>query len=122
MNYIGYQKKNTPIATQSPTLRDLEWAAGFCEGEACFGWNGSTERVALAQADNLDVLEKMQKLFGGTLTNKLIPNKNLPNARPQKVWSVTGSRARGFMMTIYYLMGNRRKEQIKKALRQGSND
>jgi len=32
-NRLGWERKTTPKATRKPTARNLEWAAGFYEGE-----------------------------------------------------------------------------------------
>jgi hypothetical protein len=114
MPNIGYARKTTPISVISPSLHDIIWAAGFCEGEACFNIaNGKSEQVSIPQNGSRDVLERMKSLFGGKISTR----KNLsPSGKVQDIWYICGSRARGFMMTIYTFMGTRRKEQIRKAL------
>lgn len=102
-------------ATKSPTSRDLEWAAGFLEGEGSFLYNHNrktlsngrkkdtgTQEVSATQVHTSEPLNKLQALFGGTVRGE--------------DWRVTGPRARGVMMTLYPLVSSRRKEQIRRAL------
>lgn len=110
--YLHSERESTPKATQSPEVRDIAWAAGFCEGEGTF----QNSTVALPQTNNLDCLIKLQRLFGGSITDRTFPNGGFTNSKPQKLWKICGSRARGFMMTIYPFMGTRRQGQIRKAL------
>lgn len=106
LHMTGYERKNTKKSIQSPTIKDVAWAAGFCEGEASFQYGTSgTSRVSLPQV-NIEPLNKMLNLFGGAIYK-----------RPTiSVWHISGARARGFMMTIYSFMSDKRKKQIKSAL------
>lgn len=114
---LGYERSSTKKAVKSPTIADLYWAAGFCEGEATFCYAKYSQSAKIPQTDNLDSLKKMLDLFGGSISKKRAVSKSgFVNSRPQRVWQICGSRARGFMMTIYSLMSKRRKKQIRKAL------
>lgn len=117
-NCLGLESKNTKKAIKFPTLRDIEWAAGFCEGEACFTKAGRTQAVLLPQTRSREPLQKMLDLFGGTI-RKVKSQKNRKfgiKGKASELWSIHGSRARGFMMTVYTLMSPRRQKQIRKAL------
>lgn len=111
------QKRSTPKATRSPTIRDLEWAAGFLEGEGCFrvGYTHShqsrSETVTVTQV-NIVPLLKLQEIFGGTVYDR----GSQPKRRHQYGWYVTGARARGVMMTLYVLFTPVRRRQIRVAL------
>lgn len=109
---IGIEWKSTNKAVCSPAINCLYWAAGFIEGEGSFhkthSQKGSKSEVIEVSQVEKQPLDKLQSIFGGNI-----------RAHPQKgcfVWSVCGSRARGIMMTLYSLMSEKRKRQIKEAL------
>jgi len=103
-----------PKSTKSPTLRDLEWAAGFLEGEGSFSHQlGHSEAIYCRQV-NPEPIHKLQDLFGGVIAQRL-PGDRF-GKQVQLEWHITGARARGVMMTLYPLLSKRRKEQVKKAL------
>lgn len=101
-------------AAVSPTLRDLAWAAGFLEGEGTFLKAGRTHTVAVHQV-NIEPLERLQQLFGGSIS---LLRKKLKNPKHNDIyyWQTFGARARGVMMTLYSLLSQKRKAQIRKAL------
>lgn len=109
MGRLGTEHPNTVKALVSPTIRDLEWAAGFLEGEGCFRHNGGSQTVTAPQKD-IETLVRLQSLFGGKLG--LVRTRGFLS----HTWTVSGSRARGVMMTLYGLLSNRRKAQIRRAL------
>jgi hypothetical protein len=102
---LGSEKSTTNKATRSPTIRDLAWAAGFIEGEGSFP---STGNIFVSQV-NPDPLVRLLEMFGGTV--RRINNQAIWR------WVVSGSRARGIMLTLYPLMSDERKRQIKKAIK-----
>lgn len=113
----SFERRATPTATKSPTSCELHWAAGFLEGEGyCSGWSGSTYYGA-GQVQR-EPLERLQSIFGGSLT--LEPERQQhPNgirSKPMYRWRVAGARARGVMMTLYSLFSPRRKSQIRRTL------
>ena len=94
-------------AIQSPMAQDIAWAAGIYEGEgAC------SKKQALAIVAQKDpwLLYKMQRLFGGSIAPRKKAQFRIYN------WCVTGSRARGFLMTIYRFLSPRRKAQVNISL------
>lgn len=103
-----------PKACISPTSRDLEWAAGFMEGEGCFTCvrPGGNARANAAQV-NKEPVQRLQNMFGGSLT--LYAPRNSKHSEIWR-WQVCGARARGVMMTLYSLLSVRRKQQIRRAL------
>lgn len=113
---------NTKKAIKSPTLLDIAWAAGFCEGEASFGFYGpkerGSERVSIAQV-NKEPLQKMLDLFGGNISFSSRQKDRDLGIKNNDIfqWYLNGARARGFMMTVYSFMSLKRRNQIKKALR-----
>ena len=113
---LGYVKPGTE-ATVRPTTHDITWAAGLFEGEGTVGRNHSGQHgcafVKVAQKDRW-VCDQLRALFGGSIG----VNSSYPNV-VMNVWQISGSRARGFMMTIYGRLSPRRKEQVRRALNAG---
>jgi len=99
-------------ARRSPSARDLEWAAGFLEGEGSFQHVHRSEVVSAGQVAK-EPLTKLQDIFGGTLS---WIERQQPHHNDQWRWKVSGARARGIMMTLYALLSSRRQEQIREAL------
>ena len=103
------------MAHTTPTIKQLYWAAGFLEGEACFYTNRSghrCERIQVAQVD-YEPVDTLHALFGGSLKPK---KGRWEKQSDHWEWSVSGARARGIMMTIYQLMSTRRREKIRACL------
>jgi hypothetical protein len=94
-------------ATEHPGSLDIAWAAGIYEGEGWVQLNNTT-RAAVGQKD-VWLLERLKALFGGSIYSA-------GNGR-EHVWAISGSRARGFLFTIYCFLSPRRREQVRKALR-----
>jgi hypothetical protein len=95
------------------TTRDIDWLAGFLEGEGCFHSTDFDTRIIVCSTDR-DVLERASMLLGSSVT---IRKKPMDLERKQ-VYTTTacGSKASGWMMTLYSLMGERRKAKIKEIL------
>ena len=95
------------------STRDLEWAAGFLEGEGSFLASKSGLSVRAPQV-NPEPLLRLKRLYGGSVYHYDYRR----NARQSTVyiWTVTASTAAGLMMTLFSLMSDKRKEQIKRAL------
>lgn len=93
------------------------WAAGFLEGEGHFRRNFSSrdhygsEYVAAAQV-NIEPLQKLQELFGGSICTKKRGKWGLGDIYE---WQVCGERARVLMKAVAAHMFLRRSEQIRKA-------
>jgi len=109
-----FTRKSTPVATVSPTIKDIYWAAGYLEGEACFFWHKRThsQQITVASTDE-GPIARLQELFGGSIVYKV---KKTPNHKPQWHWNAHGQRARGIMMTLYPLLSIRRQEKIQECL------
>lgn len=99
------------------TIRQLEWASGFLEGEGCFRrYNNRTGYEVTARQNDGEVLDKLQNLFGGHRSTIDTRSNKLSKRPTIECWSVTGPKARGVMMTLFSLMSRHRKDQIKRAL------
>lgn len=101
-----------------PTNEELNWAAGFLEGEGCFqAHHGSTATTA-TQTETREPLDKLLKLFGGSIiliTPKAMRTKG-SKVRNYWRWSVYGAPAVITMIHLYPFMSVRRQEQIALAL------
>ena len=96
---------------------DLAWAAGFLEGEGSFMlWQGRP-RLKVSQVDR-EPLERLKRLFDGTICEDGGPRRKQDNPRRQTMWywSLTGERARAVMLAVQPFMSDRRKAQIAHAL------
>lgn len=92
-------------------IKELHWAAGFLEGEGSFCSHAKRAYVhskVNAVQKEMEPLERLQRLFGGTITKG--PKSSV------YIWSANGSLARGVAMTVFSLMSSRRKNQIKQML------
>lgn len=99
------------------TLRNIEWLAGFLEGEGSFQAGGSvrTTPVVTAMQVQREPLERVQAILGGKISMWLRKKKN-PNHNDASRWGLYGGNAAGVMMMLYPLMSPKRKEQITKAI------
>ena len=97
--------------------KDIAWLAGFLEGEGSFLVRSDrkphTPRIAFGTTDQ-DVGKKAAKLLGVKLNGPYIKHQD---RKPVYEVSVTGFHAASWMMTLYVLMGKRRKAAIKAALK-----
>ncbi|SRR5712691_1231394 len=96
-------------------MKDVYWLAGLVEGEGCFYLHKRTKMpcIILGMTDR-DVIERAAQIFGAQVYC-------MPVKRPaprKTIWRINfaGTLAAEWMMTLYSLMGTRRKEQIHKAL------
>ena len=123
----GWIHPNTPMPTKRSTTPDLYWAAGFLDGEGSFGLTGGStasrgERVTASQGSR-ELLDRLSALFGGRVFSQVFANKSFIGTKYESLttkpiwrWEVTGQLARGVMMTLYTLMSQHRRSQIKDAL------
>ena len=98
--------------TESPSVKDIAWAAGVFEGEGtCRDQMGNgSPQLSVAQKDAW-LTARLRALFGGS-------NKQYVGSNGYVYWKwwLTGPRARGFLMTIYVMCSPRRQLQIRQAL------
>lgn len=97
------------------TTRDLDWAAGFLEGEGTFYTGEARKNSAVVAAGQVhpESLDRLSRLFGG---NVLIKSGARYGRKTIWSWSVSGARAVGIMMTLYVMMPEWRRQQIRAAL------
>lgn len=92
----------------------IAWLAGLLEGEGCFhaASNGGPA-VRLCMTDR-DVVERARALLGVRGVVSVRPGTERTKAA--YTISLTGSRAAGWMMTLYSLLGSRRRGRINSLL------
>lgn len=106
-------------ATEHPTLLDIAWAAGIYEGEGSVVTSakrkGRHAGIMVGQKDAW-LGQRLRALFGGSIIvqTRCTGGRTVPIT--MYYWSISGARARGFMMTIYKFLSPRRQERIKEAL------
>ena len=88
---------------------DIHWAAGIYEGE------GSTQsyhkgcQIRVGQKERW-LCDKLRGFFGGRVAERRM------NDQPFYEWTVSGPRARGFLLTMYMLLSPRRQDQIQQQM------
>src|SRR5947207_5705193 len=100
-----------------PTLRDIDWLAGLLEGEGSFCCNvtSSPNGVPIIQLHmtDRDVVEHAGRLLQANLQR---PRPHPTQKTAYRV-AVQGSRAISWMMTLWTLLGQRRRAQIEEVLK-----
>jgi len=104
----------TKAPTRHPTIQDIAWAAGIFEGEGCPFASNSSQFASVVQKQEW-LPTQLQSLFGGSINITQRKEAWRGDGKPSTYfqWQVSGTRARGFLMTIFSFMSPRRKEQIK---------
>lgn len=111
--------RNHPI-----TLNDIYWLAGLLEGEGAFmtRTGRTTATIRLHMTDE-DIVRRaaflMSCRFYGPYQSKTKTSKgndHLPSWKAEVGGGASGTNAVGWMMTLYSLMGARRKREITRAL------
>ncbi len=107
---VGRTHKHTQ-PSKRPSMRDIAFAAGFFEGDGSVNANQSkgSPTVQIAQKDS-EILYQLRGFFGGSV--KCYTRKK--DGRSYYKWWLTGKHARAFLFTIYTMLTERRKLQIRK--------
>lgn len=101
-------------------IANLNWIAGFLEGEGSFTIVKNTELTGSISVQASQVqrepLERLQRFFGcGNII--MYKHKNaLPMHNDYYKWGVYGKNAENIMRLVYALMSPKRQEQITKCL------
>lgn len=90
----------------------LNWIAGLVEGEGSIRATQKGMPIIRVAMTDQDVIQKLADLWQSDVYNHPARGK----WKPIYETYVCSSSAAGWMMTLYTLMGQRRKEQIRKAL------
>jgi hypothetical protein len=91
---------------------DIAWAAGFAEGEGCFGLYNGRPMVVMTQVD-LWSMEKWAAIFPGT-TIQLRPA--VGNNSAYYRWHANGAKAIEVMVELREFMSPRRQAKIDEAV------
>jgi hypothetical protein len=95
-------------------LNKLRWAAGLIEGEGCFYLHKKSNMpcIIIGMTD-YDVIQRLAKFLDVTLIG---PIKRTNNRK--EFWRINfaGKRAAAWAMTLYPLMGTRRRTTITKMI------
>jgi hypothetical protein len=97
--------------------KDIAWVAGILEGEGSFQLTneGRSPRIALSMTDK-DIIERFRSIVDNTLTITIASDKRKETYKDNYRLTVNGSLAVEWMMTVYCLMGIRRRAKIKEIL------
>lgn len=91
------------------TVKDISWLAGLLEGEGSFSDETGSPRIQLKMTD-WDIVDRAREMMKSeTLETVLYDN---PNFKTAYVTRVQGNPAIQWMMTIFSLMGKRRRIRI----------
>jgi protein-arginine kinase len=93
-------------------VKDIAWLAGIIEGEAHFRFQG-TPKLQLRMADR-DVIERAAKLLDRPVSICFPERKGY---KTQYSVNICGTAAIEWMLTVYSLMGDRRKEKIREIVK-----
>lgn len=102
-SYVNRQQKASAV----PNVLDIAWAAGIFEGEGGISGRAGNGKVMSVTQKDPWLLLRLQRLFGGTVRQYVGYWR----------WFASGSRARGFAMTIFAFLSPRRKEQVGEVIR-----
>lgn len=100
-------------------IKQLYWAAGLIEGEGCFvndcAKGSNYFRIVVVMTDK-DIIDRLKSIFNfGKIREK---KKQQEYHKTQFIWEVSKQiEVIGLMMTLLPLMGERRKDKIKKIFR-----
>lgn len=107
------------------TVRNIEWLAGFLDGEGCFRFNINRCVVQVVQKDPWPIM-KIHQLVGGRLYRV---KGSCESGRFYYSLHLTGRYAVGLMLTLYPLLSPRRQQKIvecmgkwKMVLRRGAGN
>lgn len=88
---------------------DIIWAAGLLEGEGTFVEKNNHSVNVSCHMTDLDVLEKLKSIFGGSI---YLTTKRKDHWKQAWVWSMNGKDAIKVMTTIRPYMMSRRSQRI----------
>jgi hypothetical protein len=96
---------------------DIHWLAGVIEGEGCIGLKRSLYPLITVGMTDLDVVQRIHALWGDRKNQISTCKRDRPKGWKQMYYvSIHGSRAIGWLMTLYPLLGERRKAKAKEVI------
>lgn len=114
-------------ALRSITVRDIAWLAGLVEGEGCISYGRSDRkypgkvnsiRIHIGMNDH-DVVARAAAILGTRCLGPYAPSKahrDGSHRQPQYRAIVTQGLAAAWLMTLYPLLGTRRREAARDAV------
>lgn len=102
----------------SISVKDIAFTAGILEGEGTFCLNNNSPRLAVAMTD-LDVVECVRNIIDKTKIISPYIAKDCVDGferKPRYTFTLVGDLAIQWMMTVYSLMGLRRKSKIRELI------
>lgn len=97
------------------TIRDIAWLAGLLEGEASFMLKKGNTIIRMQMTDK-DVMDRAAALLGTKVADYGRKPKGKPSYLPVFHLAIHGTKAIGWMMTLYTFMGERRRAKILQIL------
>jgi hypothetical protein len=94
------------MPTATPTEADVQFFAGFYEGEGSACKHGKRSIVVQVPQKDPEILYRARNLWGGSIRT---------NSIGISAWVMSGDRARRFLIAVYPYLSSRRKEQIERA-------
>lgn len=106
------------------SVRDIAWLAGIVEGEGCIAISHTNRRTTSANSIRIhvgmtdkDVVERVAAIFGTRMIGPhYSKDRDGHKRKPQYRAVVTQGLAASWMMTIYPLLGERRRQAAGEAL------
>lgn len=97
------------------TSREIAWLAGLLEGEGCFSLTKGSVTVQVTMTDR-DIVERSAWLVGAPSVGTHATSHTKRGHQVCYRWTLCGSSAAAWMMTIYPFMGERRRATIRARL------
>src|SRR5206468_7112381 len=111
-------------------IKEIYWLAGYLEGEGCFtvnpSWHSKTGKppsksfILVVNSTDKDVIKKAAAILRHDASIHEV-NKDKYGWKTQYKVSIVGPLAIGWMMTLYSLMGDRRKARIREIIAEWKN-
>lgn len=100
---IKYDERKRAYSYEDSDLTDIAWAAGFFEGEGAvrlyLGEFSVSGNINAPQKDKAP-LERLQRLFGGSIYSYKQPKGTLSEGNPINRWCLFSHRANAFLQLI----------------------
>lgn len=97
------------------TTKELAWLGGLLEGEAAFMLRKGSPKIGLQMTDK-DVMDRAAAILGVPVGAYSRKPKGKESYKPVWHLAVHGSRAIGWMMTLYQFFGERRQAKITEVI------
>jgi hypothetical protein len=92
---------------------DIAWLAGIVEGEGCFSLNQKKYPALAIRMSDHDVIERAASILQTRVTG---PYKTSAKHKPTWLCQINGAKAIAWAMTLYVLLGERRKEKVRELI------